>query len=143
MRRRERRALRKPPAELNVTAFLNLMVVLVPFLLITAVFSRITILELDVPTRSQTQSSSQQQLNLEVIVRKTGITVSDNRGAISQIKDYNLQALSGMMQKIKQLEKQMYKHARDLDFEEAAKLRDEIHKIQKIGLGLVDKKAAS
>ena len=33
-----------------MTTFLNLMVVLVPFLLITAVFSRITIVELSLPT---------------------------------------------------------------------------------------------
>jgi len=32
--------------EIDVTTFLNLMVVLVPFLLITAVFSRLTIVEL-------------------------------------------------------------------------------------------------
>ena len=36
--------------ELNITTFLNLMVVLIPFLLISAVFSRVTILELSVPT---------------------------------------------------------------------------------------------
>lgn len=35
--------------ELNITAFLNLMVILVPFLLITAVFSRMTVLELQLP----------------------------------------------------------------------------------------------
>jgi biopolymer transport protein ExbD len=34
-----------PAAELNITAFMNLMVVLVPFLLMTAVFSHITILD--------------------------------------------------------------------------------------------------
>lgn len=33
-------------AELNITAFLNLMVILIPFLLITAAFSRFAILEL-------------------------------------------------------------------------------------------------
>ena len=37
-------------AELDMTTFLNLMVVLVPFLLITAVFSRITIVELSLPS---------------------------------------------------------------------------------------------
>ena len=40
------------PAELDMTTFLNLMVVLVPFLLITAVFSRITIVELTLPSAS-------------------------------------------------------------------------------------------
>ena len=33
--------------EVDVTAFLSLMVILVPFLMITAVFSRMTILELE------------------------------------------------------------------------------------------------
>ncbi|NIO40724.1 MAG: biopolymer transporter ExbD, partial [Burkholderiales bacterium] len=36
-------------AELDITAFMNLMVVLVPFLLITAVFSRMTVLDLTLP----------------------------------------------------------------------------------------------
>ena len=40
----------KDPADLDMTTFLNLMVVLVPFLLITAVFSRITIVELSLPS---------------------------------------------------------------------------------------------
>ena len=36
--------------ELDITTFLNLMVVLIPFLLISAVFSRVAIMELSVPT---------------------------------------------------------------------------------------------
>ncbi|HSN50904.1 MAG TPA: biopolymer transporter ExbD, partial [Woeseiaceae bacterium] len=39
-------------AELNITAFMNLMVILVPFLLITAVFSRLAVLELNLPGSS-------------------------------------------------------------------------------------------
>ncbi len=35
-----------------------------------------------------------------------------------------------------QLEELMYRHARDLEFEDAAKLRDEIKQIQIFGLGL-------
>ena len=46
-RRTHRR--KHPAAELNITAFMNLMVVLVPFLLMTAVFSHITILDLNLP----------------------------------------------------------------------------------------------
>src|SRR5690242_3606127 len=37
---------------------------------------------------------------------------------------------------IKQLEQQMQKHARDLEFEEAAKLRDRIRQLQEIDMGL-------
>jgi excinuclease ABC subunit B len=44
------------------------------------------------------------------------------------------------MQKIKQLEKNMLKHARELEFEEAAALRDEISQLQQQALGLSDAK---
>ncbi|MGB1800235.1 MAG: excinuclease ABC subunit UvrB [Gammaproteobacteria bacterium] len=47
-----------------------------------------------------------------------------------------------MMKKIKKLEEQMYQYARDLDFEAAAKLRDEIRQIQDRGLGLNESKSA-
>ena len=47
-----------------------------------------------------------------------------------------------LMKKIKKLEEKMYQHARDLEFEEAAKVRDEIHILQIEGLGLVDIKVS-
>lgn len=47
---RRRRAHIEGETELNITAFLNLMVVLLPFLLTTAVFSRLAVLAVDVPT---------------------------------------------------------------------------------------------
>jgi excinuclease ABC subunit B len=46
-----------------------------------------------------------------------------------------------LMKKAAKLEKQMLKHARDLEFEEAARLRDEIRRIRQEGLGLPDLKA--
>jgi excinuclease ABC subunit B len=46
-----------------------------------------------------------------------------------------------LMKKIKQLEDRMYKHARDLEFEEAAKMRDEIQRIRTYGLGLPQEQA--
>ena len=41
-----------------------------------------------------------------------------------------------VMKKIKQLEKRMYRHAQDLEFEEAAALRDEIALLRRDGLGI-------
>ena len=38
--------------------------------------------------------------------------------------------------RVQQLEKKMYQHARNLEFEQAAKLRDEINELQQRGLGL-------
>jgi excinuclease ABC subunit B len=54
---------------------------------------------------------------------------------------YELMTTEQLMKRAVKLEKKMLRHARDLEFEEAAKLRDEIHTIRDFGLGLVDQKA--
>jgi excinuclease ABC subunit B len=41
-----------------------------------------------------------------------------------------------LARRIRDLEERMHRHARDLEFEEAARLRDEIHRIEHYGLGL-------
>ena len=71
-------------AELNITAFMNLMVILVPFLLITAVFSRLAILELNLPGSSNEPADPQEQtFQLEIIVRMGQIEVGDrNQGLL-------------------------------------------------------------
>jgi excinuclease ABC subunit B len=46
-----------------------------------------------------------------------------------------------LLRKAQQLEKKMLRHARDLEFEEAARLRDEIQQLRKSGLGLPDRLA--
>jgi len=66
---------------------MNLMVILVPFLLITAVFSRMAILELNLPT-SDTSSAppDEPEFALEVIVRSEHIEVGErNAGVFSVI----------------------------------------------------------
>ena len=50
MSRHWRKHHRREAVELNITAFMNLMVILVPFLLITAVFSQVAILDLNLPS---------------------------------------------------------------------------------------------
>jgi biopolymer transport protein ExbD len=63
---------------------MNLMVILVPFLLITAVFSRLAILELNLPGSSNEPVEAQDQVfQLEVIVRTDKIEVGDrNQGLL-------------------------------------------------------------
>ena len=46
-----------------------------------------------------------------------------------------------ILRKAQKLEKKMLKHARDLEFEEAARLRDEIQRMREIGLGVSDRMA--
>jgi biopolymer transport protein ExbD len=65
-------------AELNITVFMNLMVILVPFLLITAVFSRMAILELYLPGASNEPAAPNEPVfQLEIIVREKQIEVGD------------------------------------------------------------------
>ncbi len=47
-----------------------------------------------------------------------------------------------IMKKVKQLEQQMHKHAQNLEFEDAARIRDEIAHLQEVGLGLPATRAA-
>jgi len=75
--------------ELNITAFMNLMVILVPFLLITAVFSRMTVLELNLPSLDEAQKNSQEELDLslQLIVRENSLDIQDaNLGLIRRVE---------------------------------------------------------
>jgi len=65
--------------ELNITAFLNLMVILIPFLLITAVFSRVTVLELNLPSKNAIAKQEEKiKLQLELVVRKDSFEIRDS-----------------------------------------------------------------
>jgi excinuclease ABC subunit B len=63
------------------------------------------------------------------------------RIAAEESAPYEHMSPEQLMKKAAKLEKQMLKHARDLEFEEAARLRDEIQRIRQEGLGLPDLKA--
>ena len=103
-RRHHYRRKDKEVPELDITTFLNLMVVLIPFLLISAVFSRVTVLELDVPTGGAGKADKP-KLVLEVIVRKKGIEISNGKGVVAsmpKVEDkYDIPRLSTYLQKIK------------------------------------------
>lgn len=76
-------------ADLDITPFMNLMIVLVPVLLMSLVFSQITILQLNLPdlTGSVTQSAERNR-QLEVVLRKSGIEVFFPSGVlIKRIED--------------------------------------------------------
>ena len=90
-RRSGRRARTPENVELNITAFMNLMVILVPFLLITAVFTHLTVLDINLPTSTQSNSASPDKKSFEinVIMGKKHFVVSDNRNrVIKKIQTY-------------------------------------------------------
>ena len=94
----------KDAPELEMTTFMNLMVVLVPFLLITAVFSRITIVELDLPS-AQSSTPTNPTFRVEVVVREAGLEIMDGTQVIAAIPNvdeaYDLETLSEYLVEIK------------------------------------------
>ena len=94
----------KEELELNITTFLNLMVVLVPFLLITAVFSRMAVIELNLPS-STSGAASEIGFRPEIIVRELGLEITNGRQIIAAIPkvdgEYDLAMLGEYMQSLK------------------------------------------
>jgi biopolymer transport protein ExbD len=105
--RRQRRNRTREPEELNITTFMNLMVILVPFLLITAVFSRMAIIELNLPTGDAAQIQNETpQFALEVIVREEAIHVGERTEGVANIIPmidgrHNLKSLTDYLKRVK------------------------------------------
>jgi biopolymer transport protein ExbD len=111
MRRTRRNKRREVHTELNITAFMNLMVVLIPFLLLTAVFSQVSILKLDLPgSASETPAEETEQMALEVLIRADRLVLAERKqGVIAEypVADDQLQSsfvtMNSKLQEIKAL----------------------------------------
>jgi biopolymer transport protein ExbD len=105
-----KRRLHKEPAHLELTAFINLIVVLVPFLLSTAVFSRLAVMDLSLPAPSNAvEQLKGNDLKLEVVIRRDAYEVGDRIGGLIQRIERHpeqpngeLKTLSALMVQIKQ-----------------------------------------
>ena len=90
--------------ELNLVPMIDIFTVLVTFLLMTAVFSRITIVELDLPSGASA-SVEPPRFRLEVIVRKEGFELTNGSSLIATIpkKDgaYDLKTLGDLVLSLK------------------------------------------
>jgi biopolymer transport protein ExbD len=97
---------RHETAELNITAFMNLMVILVPFLLMTAVFSQVAILELNLPSSTDQLDTEPETMQLEVTVRDDRLEVGErNAGLLTGFPKtdagYDLLALGEYLKQVK------------------------------------------
>ena len=64
-------------AELNVTSFMNLMIVLVPVLLLNMVFSQLAVLDLKLPGENESLDNiNPEDITLEVTIQNSGFRVS-------------------------------------------------------------------
>jgi biopolymer transport protein ExbD len=122
-----RKKLKKSDAELDITSFMNLMIVLVPVLLMMMVFSRITVLDLSLPELGEASSQpiDAKDQRLELVVRAENIAVYYPQGYL--VKDiplaagsYDYKALQTTLIQIKQtlLQQNIEKRAATLLLEE-------------------------
>jgi biopolymer transport protein ExbD len=95
-------------ADIDVTSFMNLMIVLVPVLLMSMTFTKITVMEINLPELSGGSSAtSLEQSQLEVVVRKSGIEVFFPTGSLVkkipllENKQQDFQTLALVLKEIK------------------------------------------
>ncbi|KZY59342.1 biopolymer transporter ExbD [Oleiphilus sp. HI0071] len=104
MRRRHKRT--RDDADLDITAFMNLMIVLVPILLINMIFAHTAVLDLNFPQSNALDNEQQEELQLQVIILESQLVVSDNKGGIIKKIDnlkeeYDFALLGKVMQELK------------------------------------------
>jgi biopolymer transport protein ExbD len=92
--------------DLNIVPMIDMMVILVFFLLFTAVFSNTNILELNLPAPNSSVPELQKGLQLEIIVRQNSIEIADrNSGVLRTLPkkdgDYDYKGLSEFLQFVK------------------------------------------
>lgn len=95
--------------EVDLTTLLNIMVVLVSFLMFSAMFSKTAIQELNMPPNSAggpADPNKDQPIVIEVMLRKNGLAISDGKtvtDAIPLLADgtYNTLDLSARLKKLK------------------------------------------
>ncbi|MEM9624214.1 MAG: biopolymer transporter ExbD [Pseudomonadota bacterium] len=104
---RKRKQKHTEAADLDVTPFMNLMIVLVPVLLLSMVFTHTTVIDLNFPTgEAQAGEFDPDAVHLEVAVYEDRFVVADGRGGtIKKIPkvdgEYDLVMLSEVMQELK------------------------------------------
>src|SRR5277367_3566042 len=103
-RKMERHA--RKPAELLLVPMIDIFTVLVTFLLMTAVFSRTVVLQLDLPAANAKMPDLPQDLQLEVLVRHNLLEVADrNTGPLKDIPNtaqgYDYDGLTDFLKQVK------------------------------------------
>lgn len=101
-----KRRLRKHPAALEVSAFINLIIVLVPFLLSTAVFTRLAVMDLTLPAQSAAVEQLTGELQLEVVIRAEALEIGDRIGGLIEripaaSAGHDVAALGALMAQLK------------------------------------------
>ncbi len=152
-------------AEIDVTSFMNLMIVLVPVLLMSMTFTKITVMEINLPELAGgAAGNSLSQSQLEVMVRNNGIKVYFPAGSLIKdiplledgVQDFNMlsQVLKSLKDKVSDKRDALVLSAPDLNYQTLINTMDtvksyrtvvaaslvEVELFPEISLGDADKK---
>jgi len=103
-----RRRVQRTEAELDITAFMNLMIVLVPVLLLSLVFSQVAAIEVNLPNAAAggVEGDDDEQ-QVELVIRQDSMRVDFPRGIrlkdipMTEEGDYDFALLSLVLQEVK------------------------------------------
>lgn len=123
-----KRRYRKQEADLDITSFMNLMIILVPVLLMSMVFSHVTVLDLKLPDLSSSSEPSQddeKNETLELVILPDELVVNYPAGVplkrLPKILDeesgkkiYDYKLLSDVLQEVKRQLKEKGKEKKDI-----------------------------
>jgi biopolymer transport protein ExbD len=105
---RKRRQRQFAEAELDITAFMNLMIVLVPVLLLSLVFSQVTAIDVNLPQGdASAEKDSDLQQQLELVIRSDSMRLDYPRGVLlkripmTEAGEYDFALLSLVLQEVK------------------------------------------
>ncbi|BCD99093.1 ExbD/TolR family protein [Marinagarivorans cellulosilyticus] len=111
----------KEDADLDITSFMNLMIILVPVLLMSMVFSHITVLDLKLPDLAPNSANDDPQQNeaLEVVIHPDKLVVNYPAGAplktvLQKDGEHDFKMLSTVLQEIKRQLAEKGKEKRDI-----------------------------
>ncbi|WNO08963.1 ExbD/TolR family protein [Teredinibacter sp. KSP-S5-2] len=110
------RRFRQQEADLDITSFMNLMIILVPVLLMSMVFSHITVLDLKLPDLASNSGPNKDPKNelLELVIEPNELVINYPAGApLKRIplkenddtgaQEYDFKTLSVVLQEVKRL----------------------------------------
>ncbi len=106
-------------ADLDITSFMNLMIILVPVLLMSMVFSHITVLDLKLPDLMPSGSDQDEKDQLELVIRQNYVDVNYPQGILlkriaKKDTSHDYELLSNVLQEVKRQLKEKKIEKRDI-----------------------------
>ena len=119
--------------DLNIVPMLDVMVILTFFLIFTAVFSKTSVLEVNLPGPGTQAAATPPRFELELILRRTGIEVADrNTGVLETIPVATsgqdvarlTEYLAGLKQRVPEVTNATLLVAEDVDYDTIVQVMD-------------------